>query len=287
MATVANGKPQLSRPDLPKAALNMQKREVKSEPLKRRAPESAAAQKRPRVESSSNFLADLYAGLPPPDPTKDAAAKERASKTEDRTIRMPPIDRSKVVFLDVDGVLRPLKAGGFAAYQFGDGEAAITCDTSDFIQAALEALRHIVVSTGALLVLSSEWRRSQVMREGLDAILTENHMHTCVGATTTAIDRELGSGDPLTAFRKRRVKELDDWLNKNPQIKQWVAVDDLDLSVGDEDRGPGDWRVVDHFVQTNDQVGLTRRGAEAAVKILNGEKLPPQVLKVQPQRELF
>merc|ERR1719217_465587 len=95
-----------------------------------------------------------------------------------RLPKLPPTDTTKAVFLDVDGVLRPLTAGGFRAMMV-DGEWALKSETADFISGAMLALRHIVESTGAMIVLSSEWRRDAPMREGVDNILKDYEMRPC------------------------------------------------------------------------------------------------------------
>ncbi|CAK0849209.1 unnamed protein product [Prorocentrum cordatum] len=50
-------------------------------------------------------LGGLYDFLPPPDPEKDEKAKAEAKKKE--LPPLPPEDKSRVVFLDIDGVLLP------------------------------------------------------------------------------------------------------------------------------------------------------------------------------------
>merc|ERR1719310_182541 len=94
----------------------------------------------------------------------EARQKEAATtlaKTNPSTL--PKADLSKVIFLDVDGVLRPARAGGFEAVAI-DGVHAVKADTSDFFKTALEALRFVVVKTGAIIVMSSEWRRDDTLK---------------------------------------------------------------------------------------------------------------------------
>merc|ERR1712046_309106 len=118
--------------------------------------------------AGDDLLASLYGGLPDADPENDKQFNERAKEKETwRGYRFPPLpekDPSRVIFLDIDGVLRPLTAGGFRAMMV-DGEWALRAETADFIAAAMLALRHIVEKTGAIIVLSSEWRRDEPMRE--------------------------------------------------------------------------------------------------------------------------
>merc|ERR1719356_1408883 len=120
--------------------------------------EAAAARKRKKAEPAPEAsLGGLYDFLPPPDPERDAAAKAKAAKKE--RPKLPPEDRSRVIFLDIDGVLLP---AGSVETIFIDGVALPIRERmteNDFSAAALENLRKIVVKTGASVVLSSEWRR--------------------------------------------------------------------------------------------------------------------------------
>ena len=146
--------------------------------------------------------------------------------------------RLKTVSLDIDGVLRSLRAGGSCPMMI-DGELAIQTDTSDFISAALLALRRIIETTGALVVLSSEWRRDEVMRKGMDDTWGDYDMRPCVSWTPTDLARDRGTDNPFEAFTERRARGISGWLAKNPQVKQWVVLDDINMATVDEDRRPG------------------------------------------------
>merc|ERR1719203_473733 len=183
-------------------------------------------------------------------------------------------DPSKAIFLDVDGVLRPLTAGGFRAMMV-DGEWALRAETADFISSSLLALRHIVEQTGAIIVLSSEWRRDLPMREGVDNILQQYEMRPCVTWTPTDLQRDMGTESPFKAFTERRAREISQWVTANPQIRQWVVIDDINMAGADDDRKPGTLLMAPRIVQTHRKVGLNMEQAGAAVKLLSGAKLPP------------
>jgi len=239
------------------------------------------------VEAPS--LDDLYGGLPPPDPLKDsdfvARQKEKDNWRAHRFPPLPPEEPTKVIFLDVDGVLRPLTAGGFRSMMV-DGEWALRAETADFISSSLLALRHIVEETGSLIVLSSEWRRDLPMRQGVDNALAEYEMRPCVSWTPTDLARDMGTENPFKAFTERRAREVSQWISNNPQVKQWVVIDDINMADADEGRKAGTLLMAPRIVQTHRKIGLTMEQAKAAVRILRGEKLPPQILPVQPHIEL-
>lgn len=255
----------------------------------KRAVESEQAAKSKRLKTNDDGLFGLYADLPEADPEKDKLMAERLQeKANWRSHRFPTLptqDPSRVIFLDVDGVLRPLTAGGFRAMMV-DGEWALRAETADFISAALLSVRHIVEQTGASVVLSSEWRRDLPMREGVDSALAEYDMRPCVSWTPTDLARDMGSDNPFKAFTERRAREISTWLSTNPQVKQWVVIDDINMADADDERKPGTLLMAPRIVQTHRKIGLTLEQAKQAVRLLNGEKLPPQILKEQPHMEL-
>lgn len=260
------------------------------EARKRKAAEQAKAEAEKKAKKDQGVdLDDLYGGLPPPDPEKDMAMTVRLKEKEKwRAHRFPPLpaeDPQKVVFLDVDGVLRPLTAGGFRAMMV-DGEWALRAETADFISGALLALRYVIEQTGATIVLSSEWRRDQPMREGVNNILAEYEMRPAATWTPTDLQRDMGTESPFKAFAERRAREISQWVGANPQVKQWVVIDDINMASVDEERKPGTLLMAPRIVQTHRKIGLTLEQAKAAVQILRGEKLPPQILAIQPSMEL-
>jgi len=262
---------------------------------KRKAEEAVEKAKKAKEEKAKpsavdDMLESLYGGLPEADPMKDAALmdrlKEKANWRGHRFPPLPDVDKTLVIFLDVDGVLRPLTAGGFRAMMV-DGEWALRAETADFISGAMLALRHIIEETGAMCVLSSEWRRDAPMREGVDNILKEYEMPPCTSWTPTDLDRDLGTENPFQAFTERRAREISKWVTAQPSTKQWVVIDDINMAEADKDRKEGSLLMKSRIVQTHRKIGLTLENAKQAVRMLRGEKLPPQVLEVQPHVELL
>lgn len=168
-----------------------------------------------------------------------------------------------------------------------DGEWTLRAETADFISGAMLALRHIIECTGAIMVLSSEWRRDEPMRDGVDNILQQYDMPGCKTWTATDLQRDLGTENPFQAFTERRAREISQWVSSNPQVKQWVVLDDINMASADQERKPGTLLMAPRIVQTHRRLGLTLENAKAAVQILRGEKLPPQILAVQPVMDLI
>jgi hypothetical protein len=240
--------------------------------------EEQKAAELPKKEAKSNGLAlptpvkkkvvgalDLYGDLPPP--TNDV--KRTAAQAPQRKAKA---DRTKVIFLDVDGVLRPAAAGGSSTV-FVDGEMVPHVGGgSDFLPAALRALKWIVYETGARIVLSTEWRRYEPLFEAVNKALLENGMTPCrEGPDTTPMHAPLSMGQDhdglMRDFAIRRVHEINEWLTKNQEVTHWVAIDDIDLRMCKEPPRRTE-NLVDSFILTNDQIGFTMSNAQRARQIL-------------------
>jgi len=234
-----------------------------SESSKRKRPRPAASDPPPVAES----LGGLYDFLPPPDPERDAEAKVKAVKKE--RPKLPPEDRSKVVFLDVDGVLL---AAGSVETIFIDGVALPIRERmteNDFGAAALESLRSILVRTGATLVLSSEWRRTASMRDAIGGVLRSRECPQLREFTPVLKPRpDLEKHDPAIVWCERRAREIGAWLKQHPEVTSYVALDDLDFNWADSVRAVGTPHMKPRSVLTNAQHCLTEVGAEEAVRIL-------------------
>jgi len=218
---------------------------------------------------------NLYGDMPVPgvEPQDDAAEKKRKEELRraQKNFNLPPEDNSKIVFLDIDGVLRPARAGGFDI--LAEGKEAVNPDTSDFFPSAMKALRHIIERTGAIIVLSSEWRRSEALREAIDEVLEAHRIRASYGATAVDVD-EVKMSDPVRSFADRRAREVTAYLREHEDsIKGWVVLDDINLAIADEEKKAATKSMGPKLVQTWPLCGLTMGNAKTAVRILNGEMI--------------
>mmetsp|Transcript_69409 Transcript_69409/g.196683 ORF Transcript_69409/g.196683 Transcript_69409/m.196683 type:complete len:212 (-) Transcript_69409:66-701(-) len=193
-------------------------------------------------------------------------------------------DRTKVVFLDIDGVLRPLWGNQFQISSIMmDGENVPLVDgDTEFIPSAMASLRMILEATGAILVLSSEWRRHPTLREGVNANLRQKGLPMLTD-DTPLIDREL-TGNPLRSFAIRRAREMGMYLRSHPDIRQWVALDDIDLGQADEERQPGQPLLNPRLVLTDKSLCLLPSDAQMAINILSGKLNKLRVIEEPPAR---
>lgn len=229
---------------------------------------SSGSRKRAREPEPDPFgPGGLYDFLPAPDPEKEAAALAAAKAKE-----LPPLpqeDKSRVIFLDIDGVL--LAAGSLETI-FIDGApmpVRARLVDHDFNAAAMTNLRSIVMKTGASIVLSSEWRRTDSMKDSIGMALRARDLPQLRSCTPVFKPRpELMQQDPGIVWCERRAREIGRWLRENPDVKSWVALDDLDFNWADSARECGTPLIKHRSVHTDAQRCLTAEDSTEAIRIL-------------------
>jgi hypothetical protein len=193
--------------------------------------------------------------------------------------KLPPEERSRVIFLDVDGVLLPV---GSLETVVVDGVPVPVRDTvreSDFASAALGNLRSIVQQTGATLVLSSEWRRQERLKSSLNAVLKSQDIPTLRDVTEIfSAKPELARQNPILAWCERRSREIGKWLKDHPEVTGWVAIDDLDFAWADAVRAVGTPFIKYRSVHTHDKICLTEEDAVVAVQLLLNPPPEPRII---------
>lgn len=223
-------------------------------------------------------LGGLYDFLPPPDPEKDEAAKAAAVKNHLSRPALPPLDRSRVIFLDVDGVILPAGSIDMIVVDGVTLPAKSHVKESDFSAQAMGSLRAIVQQTGATIVLSSEWRRGEDLKSSINAVLKSQDIPSLRDATPIFQPRpELQKVNAIHAWCERRAREIGKWLKDHPEVVAWVDLDDLDFDWADALRQAGTPWMKIRSVQTNDRICLTDADAADAVRILLNPPPEPKV----------
>mmetsp|Transcript_32283 Transcript_32283/g.92961 ORF Transcript_32283/g.92961 Transcript_32283/m.92961 type:complete len:177 (+) Transcript_32283:255-785(+) len=150
---------------------------------------------------------------------------------------------------------------------------------SDFSAAALANLRNIIAQTGASIVLSSEWRRTEVMKNSIGMVLRSCDCPQLRDSTRVfSVRPELQRSDPAIVWCERRAREIAAWLKQHTEVTSWVAVDDLDFNWADSVRASGTPLMKCRSVLTDPKRCLTEEDAEKAVKILLN---PPRLTEEQ------
>jgi hypothetical protein len=150
----------------------------------------------------------------------------------------------KLIFLDIDGVLVTRRPGVFE-------------------DSLLRNLQALAQSTGADIVLSTDWRRHPSARDEARRVMNSLGL------------KVLGCTPRLSPFVPQRPTEIMQWkrdfvLKSQEPLTHWIAIDDralLQERHGQYLRG--------HFLQTHPLRGLTQEAVQEGIRLLTSETPAP------------
>jgi hypothetical protein len=149
----------------------------------------------------------------------------------------------KVIFLDNDGVIclsenwgsrrkKQIKEGRtMGAYE---KDLPIHLRLDNFDKKAVKVLNQILETTGAEIVISSDWRFHGTLEELGDYYISQGIMKKPIAVTDMFKDifpREWSALRFRADLELERYMEINHWLQNHPEVTHWVAVDDLNMSV--------------------------------------------------------
>jgi len=163
----------------------------------------------------------------------------------------------KIIFLDIDGVLQGYGNGqrferlesipdlqkelsdkhgvDYVAYDKYDIGAVYY----DWDPHAISLIKKMLLATGAKIVISSDWRIHGLQR--MKDFFRLHGLHEYVVDVTDEVEcDEAIARSAGPRFIDPRTFEILDYVENHPEIKSFVAIDDMDISVGLEG----------HFVET-------------------------------------
>lgn len=144
----------------------------------------------------------------------------------------------KALFLDIDGVLNTDRD----VRKYG----------KDYINPTLvDYLKFIILSTNASIILSSTWRLLEESKKIVEKSLYLKRLY--ILDSTPCRRKESSQWVP-------RSEEINEWLLKRPQIKNFAIIDD------NNDAG---LNLESNFFQTDSDIGLTINIAERVIEHLN------------------
>jgi hypothetical protein len=188
----------------------------------------------------------------------------------------------KTIFLDLDGTICLSNNWGgrskkWKKYRSANPETSRYIDDApvevrfdDFDKKAIKVLNEILEETGAEIVVSSDWRCHANLEELGEYFLSQGILKKPIGVT-----KLLGQCNQPENYEwlhkwdleQSRSLEILQYLRDNPEITQWVAVDDLDMGKNGEEWK--DWGL-DNFVLTPSRTeGIKQLGIkEKIIKFL-------------------
>lgn len=150
----------------------------------------------------------------------------------------------KILFLDNDGVIcmgsawgsRKKKWKKYRAEVYDSSplmsDAPVQYRFDNFDQKAIKVLNQIIESTGAEIVVSSDWKRHATLEELGDYYEMQGICKRPIALTPNLEDFDDETNRLFLHkkwYEKIRVLEIRKYLEDSGEISKWVVVDDMDL----------------------------------------------------------
>ena len=196
----------------------------------------------------------------------------------------------KVIFLDNDGVIclannwgsryKKQKKWGGRKLSMSMSSIPIEYRFDNFDVKAVKVLNQILETTGAEIVVSSDWRLHANLEELGEYYESQGIIKRPIGVTEIfhfSNWRDEGFVPDHDDFvwsrsehrEQERYFEIVRWLGKNPSVKQWVAIDDLHMGTKVESSSYGpferDWGLSNFVWTPRDWEGIKQSGIKDKV----------------------
>ena len=198
----------------------------------------------------------------------------------------------KVIFLDNDGVICISNNWGERAKKWANFKRdnpevefenrPVICRFDDFDDKAVKVLNEILEETGAEIVVSSDWRLHATLEELGEYYESQGIIKKPIAVTDIFKDifpKEWNAFRFRAELELERSMEIGHWLENHPEVTNWVAIDDLNMSPEflskyfshseDDTKNPG----LSNFVLTpRSREGIKQSGVkEKILKFLNDD----------------
>lgn len=198
----------------------------------------------------------------------------------------------KIIFLDNDGVICLSNNWGERAKKWANFKRdnpevefenrPVICRFDDFDDKAVKVLNEILEETGAEIVVSSDWRLHANLEELGEYYESQGIIKKPIAVTDIFKDifpKEWNAFRYRAELELERSMEIGHWLQNHPEVTNWVAIDDLNMSPEflskyfshseDDTKNPG----LSNFVLTpRSREGIKQSGVkEKVLKFLNDD----------------
>ena len=160
--------------------------------------------------------------------------------------------KTKLLFLDIDGVLNT--------------DADVGLDRDALRSDLIALLNTVLTVTGAVVVVSSDWRLHHTVDQLSDMLKSKGFTGTIVGATSRLDFKVVGFDDDGDAVHKKlsRADLILDWLVNNGMMDAKVAIVD-DVEPTWDSTHP----LFNRIVLTDGNIGLSPLDTTDLIKLLN------------------
>ena len=165
-------------------------------------------------------------------------------------------DLSKVIFLDIDGVLNS---------NFWNNSHSIEISEGRYVdEDKVLLLAELVKETGAIIIMHSGWRFwfDEELRPTRKEANYLADMFERVGLRIGGVTPDLTTEEirRTKKFSKVKAEEILAWIGGHPDTDRWVVIDDLDLHNEVIERNQ---------VLTDAELGLTENDVKKAIELLS------------------
>lgn len=188
----------------------------------------------------------------------------------------------KVIFLDHDGVIclesewgtrfKKQKKWGGRKLSMTHREIPLKYRFDNFNPTAVKVLNEIIQETDCEIVVSSDWKNHGSLEDIGDYYLEQGISKKPIALTFpfARIYPELWSKMRFYAdIEKERAMEIKYWVDIHSEITNWVAVDDLNMSIkfnsSDGEVFERDWGLENFVRTTNDKEGISEFGIKEKI----------------------
>ena len=149
----------------------------------------------------------------------------------------------KVLFLDNDGVIclhnnwgtrNKKRQKSKLSIKVPFKELPLDVRFDNFDKKAIKILNEVLEETGAEIIVSSDWRFHATLEELGDYYQSQGIIKRPLDTTekfSNVFPKEWNSLRFRAELELERFMEINRWLENHPEVTNWVAVDDLDMSV--------------------------------------------------------
>lgn len=154
----------------------------------------------------------------------------------------------KVLFLDNDGVIclgeqwgsRDKKIKNYIKKTGISDMKSMPVDIrlDNFDKKAVKVLNYVLKESGAEIVISSDWKLHASLEELKDLYLKQGIIKAPIAITPNLKDFDAHAAELFYWkgwYEKARILEITKFLNDNPAITHWAAIDDLYLGKNQKD----------------------------------------------------
>ena len=186
----------------------------------------------------------------------------------------------KVLFLDNDGVICLANNWGSRVKKRKKDKISLVMNDPDveakyrfdyFDKKAVKVLNQVLEETGAEIVVSSDWRLYATLEELGDYYLSEGIIKKPIAFTDSITSKNYDNfpWEYRMELEQTRSLEIAEYLTNYQSITEWVAIDDLNMSLRRKEDGEYSWGLNNFVLTPSSNEGIKQSGIkEKIIKFL-------------------